>query len=339
MEDASLTRVSALLREADAVVIAASNGFDIADGYNQFACDQEFLRVFGDFHRAFGLTSILQGIAAQWPSRRARWAFLARLIAYGWQSYEPSSAMRALDALTREKPCFVITCNCNGRFERAGFDASALFETEGSFARLRCSAACSNECYDAAPYVERILEGAGEGTSDRRVSGGALGVAPGMSAQAEPQACGTFGAAGAIEVSEALIPHCSRCGAPLDIAVDDTGALAATSLFQRQQANFQAFLDTWGAKRILVLELGMGQRNLAIKRPLMTFAEGAPCASYAVINREPALLPRIPANRAASIAGDLGDALEALAARAGEGDASQAEGRAAHPSQSNAVRS
>lgn len=75
MEDADINRVRDLLEQADAVVVAASNGFDIADGYNQFACDDDFLRMFGDLHCAYGLTSILQGLMARWSSIEDRWRF------------------------------------------------------------------------------------------------------------------------------------------------------------------------------------------------------------------------------------------------------------------------
>lgn len=314
-----LDRVASMLRNADAVVVAASNGFDIADGYNQFACDREFLQVFGDFNQTFGLTSILQGLMAQWPSWQTRWAFLARLVEYGWQSYRPSPAMQALDALTRGKPRFVITCNCNGRFERAGFDANALFETEGSFVRLRCSAACSDECYDAVPFVERIVGQTEEGFAKvDRADVGRDAKTPGTARVHD-----SADAHGCIEVPEALIPRCPHCGAPLDVAVDDTGALARTAQFQKQQARFQSFLETHKNERILILELGMGQRNPAIKRPLMAFAEAAPNSSYVVINREPAILPAIPAARIASVEGDLSEALSALRELASEGPASQ----------------
>ena len=255
-----------LLRSADVVVIAASNGFDIADGYNQFTCDDEFLRVFGDLHRAYGLTSILQGLMAHWPSRELRWEFLARLIGYGYRDYEPSPVMRALDRLTAGVPRFVVTCNCNGRFVRAGFSPDALLETEGSYARLRCSAWCSGETY---PVEDVDLE-------------------------ALPA------------------PRCPRCGAPLDAAVDDTGQIARLEPFRAQTANLHAFLAEHEAERVCVLELGMGQRNRAIKAPLMAWAEAAPRVSYVVINREEPVLPSLPPERVAAVRGDLREVLLAL---------------------------
>ena len=154
MEQHELERVADILSAADAVVVAASNGFDIADGYNQFSCDKEFLRVFGDLHRACGLASILQGLMARWPSRQLRWEFISRLIAYGYRDYAPSPVMQALDQLTMHVPRFVVTCNCNSRFLRAGFSSEAILETEGSYARLRCAASCSDATYDALAYID-----------------------------------------------------------------------------------------------------------------------------------------------------------------------------------------
>ena len=109
MGQGGIRRVAEMLRDADAVVVAASNGFDIADGYNQFAADAEFMHLFGDFYRTYGLTSMLQGLMARWGSEEARWAFLTRLVDYGFRSYKPSPVMGTLDALTDGLPRFVIT--------------------------------------------------------------------------------------------------------------------------------------------------------------------------------------------------------------------------------------
>ena len=258
-------RAAHLLRSADAVVIAASNGFDIADGYNQFACDDEFLRVFGDLHRECGLTSILQGLMARWPSQELRWEFLSRLIAYGCRDYEPSPVMQALDRLTADVPRFVVTCNCNGRFERAGFSPDAILETEGSYARLCCTGSCTEETFDALSHL-----------------------------------------------GSTRTPRCPRCGAPLDVAVDDTGQIACLEPFRSQAANLHVFLAKHEAECSCVLELGVGQRNRAIKAPLMAWAEAAPRASYVVINREELVLPSLPPERVASVRGDLREVLLAL---------------------------
>lgn len=267
MHQTEIERLAEMLGQADVVVIAASNGFDIADGYNQFACDEAFLRAFGDLHRDYGLTSILQGLMARWPSARERWRFLARLIEYGYRAYTPSPVMRALDEATQGMPRFVVTCNCNSRFLKAGFSSDELLETEGSFARLRCTAFCSQETYDALRMI---------------------GIAAGD------------------------LPRCPRCGAVLDAAVDDTGRIGAFEPFAAQHARMRAFLDGHDSDRTLVLELGVGQGNRAIKAPLMAWAERTPKTRYVVVNRDEPVLPALPESRAVGIRGDLARVLADL---------------------------
>ena len=268
MDDMEIERLADMIERADAVVIAASNGFDIADGYNQFAYDDEFLRVFGDLHRAYGLTCILQGLMARWPGAEDRWRFLARLVDYGYRSYKPSDAMWALAAATEGMPRFVVTCNCNSRFLRAGMSADALFETEGSYARLRCSAGCTRETFDALEMLD---------------------------------------------AANGMPPCCPICGAPLDVAVDDTGHIVELEPFASQRARYRTFLEEHAGARTLVLELGVGQGNHAIKAPLMTWVESAPQATYAVVNRDVPVLPALPDERVLGIQGDLGPVLLALA--------------------------
>lgn len=266
MEQDEIGSAADMLSAADAVIVAASNGFDIADGYNQFSCDREFLRVFGDLHRACGITSIIQGLLIRWPDRGLRWKFISRLIAYGYRDYEPSPVMRALDQITTNAPRFVVTCNCNSHFERAGFSADTILETEGSYARLCCTAQCSKATYDALAYVD---------------------------------------------ADEA--PLCPRCGAPLDVAVDDIGRIARLEPFRSQAARLRAFLAQHVDERVCILELGVGQANRAIKAPFMSWAEQAQQASYIVVNREGAVLPALPLERKLALRGDLGEVLIDLA--------------------------
>ena len=56
------------LKEADAVLIGASNGLSIAEGLHLFADNGAFEELFGDFKRKYGLRCILLGMGARWPS-------------------------------------------------------------------------------------------------------------------------------------------------------------------------------------------------------------------------------------------------------------------------------
>lgn len=52
-------------READAILIGASNGLSITEGLHLFADNATFERLFGDFKQKYGLRCILQGMMAQ----------------------------------------------------------------------------------------------------------------------------------------------------------------------------------------------------------------------------------------------------------------------------------
>ena len=55
-------------READAILIGASNGLSITEGLRLFADNAAFDELFGDFKQKYGLRCILQGMMAGWPS-------------------------------------------------------------------------------------------------------------------------------------------------------------------------------------------------------------------------------------------------------------------------------
>ena len=65
-------------KEADAILIGASNGLSITEGLHLFADNAAFEGLFGDFKRKYGLQCILQGMMARWPSEEEKWAFWAR---------------------------------------------------------------------------------------------------------------------------------------------------------------------------------------------------------------------------------------------------------------------
>ena len=63
------------IKQADAVLIGASNGFSIAEGLHIFADDNTFEEVFGDFKRIYGIRNILMGLMVNWPSEECKWHF------------------------------------------------------------------------------------------------------------------------------------------------------------------------------------------------------------------------------------------------------------------------
>lgn len=130
MDMAKAIRVNQALSEADLVVIGASNGFDMAEGLNIFLGDDHFWEAYGDLARLDGVGCILQGLASPNADVRERWA--ARFLLREHTEYEPSPLMLELLRLTGHADTFVVTCNIDGHFVKAGFNEKCVLETEGS---------------------------------------------------------------------------------------------------------------------------------------------------------------------------------------------------------------
>lgn len=130
MEAVKAVRIRRALAEADLIVIGASNGLDMAEGLNLFCADAHFREAYGDLAQTDGIGCILQGLASPDANVRRRWA--ERFHQKEYLEYEPSPLMNGLRHLTEHADTFVVTCNIDGRFARAGFDENRVLETEGS---------------------------------------------------------------------------------------------------------------------------------------------------------------------------------------------------------------
>lgn len=130
MEAVKTARIGRVLAAADLIVIGASNGLDMAEGLNLFSADAHFREAYGDLAQADGIGCILQGLA--FPDANVRHLWAERFHQKEYLEYEPSPLMNGLRDLTEHADTFVITCNIDGHFARAGFNENRVLETEGS---------------------------------------------------------------------------------------------------------------------------------------------------------------------------------------------------------------
>ena len=143
-------------READAILIGASNGLSITEGLHLFADNATFERLFGDFKQKYGLRCILQGMMAGWPSEEEKWAFWARLIHRYCGQYQPTPVMNDLKAIVGEKDYFVVTSNGEGHFELCGFDPTKIYEIEGNWFTMQCARPCHDTLYSSLEVAEKL---------------------------------------------------------------------------------------------------------------------------------------------------------------------------------------
>lgn len=128
-----IDKAKELLDDADALLIGASNGLSIAEGYNIFADNEMFRRDFGEFRNRFGIRNVLDGLFFRYPTPADRHAFLSKLVKDWVIDYTPSEVMLNLKGIVGDKDYFIVTTNGDTHLEESGFRADKVFELEGTF--------------------------------------------------------------------------------------------------------------------------------------------------------------------------------------------------------------
>ncbi len=262
------------IKQADAILIGASNGFSISEGLHIFAGDKAFEEIFGDFKRKYGICNILTGLFFNWPSQEIKWAFLSRLIAHYSIGYTGSSNTEALKTIVHDKPYFFVTSNGENHFELAGFSPDRIWEIEGSWKEMQCERGCHDTLYLLFPLI------------------------PNMAASEKD-----------MKILSELVPRCPKCGGPMSIHSPQRHTVAADMKIQKR---FQDFIQKYHEKRIVILELGIGWKNQLIKAPLMRLAKQEPYAAYITLNKGEIYIPNEIAAKSYGLDGDMTEMLERL---------------------------
>ena len=266
------------INNADSILIGASNGLAISEGYNIFAEDSSFLEHFGDFRKKYGFHNIVQGAFYPYPSEEEKWAFFSRMYAYFLKNKEASPVMKNLYELVKDKDYFVATSNTDSHFTLAGFPSDRLFEIEGNSRYLQCSNGCHNRIYQGDEILSK------------------------MARNQENE-----------KVPSNLIPKCPECGGPMQVHVEvDRNFLKG----EEWQTSFQAykdFIENAYDKKLVLLELGVGARNQLIKAPFMNLTSLEENATYITLNKGRELyIPDVIADKSIGIDGDIAEVLEQL---------------------------
>ncbi|MDO5146053.1 MAG: NAD-dependent protein deacetylase, SIR2 family [Eubacteriales bacterium] len=271
--------IKAAIESADAILIGASNGLSISEGYHIFADNQWFRENFGDFRQRYGIHSVLEGVFYPYPSPQVKWAFYSRLIAKKCYQEEPGQMMKNLFHLVKDKDYFVITSNGEDHFAPAGFDRNRVFEIEGRMTLSTCSAHCCEDVYENKEDVLRM-------------------------AQAEKNGI----------VPENLLPRCPKCGAVLAVDVADGNEFFQRRKFQEKMQDYQRFVQKYHGKKLVILEFGVGWRNRMIKEPLMQLTAAEPEAVYITFNKGELYIPEAIVHKSIGVDGDIGEALASILA-------------------------
>lgn len=261
------------LKEADAVLVTASNGFSISEGLNLFANDERLRVVLGDYLcEKYQFTNLLTAMSHDFPSELDRWRVYARVAEYYVHNYHPGELMEKLKTLLEMKPSFIWTSNVDHHFPIAGFDNT--LEVEGNWQEGVCS---THPKEHGVVQIEDLFHQIYEKDQNDTLKGNDL-------------------------------PICDECGEPLVLNVPGP----AFQMNPEKIQLFEDFVENYQDKNLVVLELGIGPQNQMIKGPSMQLVAANPKAHFITINKGQLYIPDIISNRSVGFSASIIDAFNVL---------------------------
>ena len=213
-------RAAAKVRQAGALVVTAGAGMGVDSGLPDFRGDRGFWKAYPPYER-LGLSFVEAANPAHFDGDPSfGWGFYGHRTNL-YRGTVPHGGFGVLRSWAERLrlPCFVVTSNVDGQFQKAGFAADHILEVHGSIHHLQCTSPCSSDIW---PNEERL--DVDEATMRSR-----------------------------------QVPRCPRCGGvsrPNILMFGDSAWLDDRTAAQRDR--FEAFLSGMEERRLVVVELGAG---------------------------------------------------------------------------------
>lgn len=271
-----INRLNEALQSAEAIVIGAGAGLSTSAGFTYSG--KRFHENFHDFEAKYNFHDMYSGGFYPYGSFEEYWAYWSRYILINRYQNPPKPVYNKLFELVKDKNYFVITTNVDHCFQRAGFDKSRLFYTQGDYGLFQCSVPCHDKTYDNEQLVREMV--------------------------AEQKD---------MKIPTELIPHCPVCGKPMTMNLRADDKFVEDDGWHRACRNYEKFIHDNTGKRVLFLELGVGNNTpVIIKYPFWRFTNQNPKATYACINYGEAICPPQIEKRSICINNDVSKIFEML---------------------------
>ena len=287
---AQTDRLRAALAEADAVAVGAGAGLSTSAGYAY--AGERFRRYFFDFAKKYGIRDMYSGGFYSFDSPEEHWAWWSRCIYYNRYVRWPVPVYEAILRLVSGRDYFVITTNADHCFQRAGFDKTRLFYTQGDYGLWQCAKPCHKATYDNEETVMAMME--------------AQGFEKDAEGIFQPPEDGDL----KMRVPSDLVQLCPKCGSPMTMNLRCDSTFAEDEGWQKAAASYSRFIRQHENSKVLYLELGVGSNTPGIiKYPFWRMTAEHPDAVYACINKGEAFCPKEIAERSICLDADIGSAL------------------------------
>ena len=238
-----------LITDTDYVLIGAGAGLSAAAGLDY--AGEDFRREFREWINRYGITDLYSASFYPFETEEERWACWAKHILFARYRPEALPLYRQLFDIVKDKDYFVITTNVDGQFEKAGFGTDRIFATQGDYVYFQPASGNPKELYNNQDWINQVLPL----IKDCRIP-------------------------------TELIPH-TPDGKPvsMNLRCDDT--FVEDAHWHQQASRYQSFVEQASAKRLLLLEFGVGFNTPVIIRfPFERMAAGFPQTTLVRFNRD-----------------------------------------------------
>ena len=296
-----IARLKNELETAELIVVGAGAGLSTSAGLTYSG--ERFERYFFDFAKKYNIKDIYSGGFYPFPDAETRWAWWARHIYFNRYVDPPKPVYPNLLSLMDGKDYFVITTNVDHQFQRAGFDKTRLFYTQGDYGLFQVADGSVPETYDNEIWTMRAMEAQGF----VRDSNDVFQVPEDRSIR--------------MRIPTELIPTAPD-GAPVTMNLRSDDTFVEDAGWHGASAAYADFLKKCENRHVLYLELGVGMNTpVIIKYPFwqMTAANGK--AVYACLNYGEAYCPKQIETQAICLDGDIGEIVETIIKQVNPGSA------------------
>jgi len=290
-----MENIKSILQKADSILIGAGAGLSTSAGFTYSGV--RFKKYFADFEKKYSFHDMYSGGFTVFESLEENWAYWSRQIYLNRFVKAPLPAYEKLLELVKEKNYFVLTTNVDHCFQKAGFDKSRLFYTQGDYGLWQCSQPCHKKTYDNQLFVEKMIKEQGFVIQ----SDGGL----------ELPENGFEGIK--MTVPSELVPRCPVCRKPMtmNLRCDDT--FVEDEGWKRAASRYEDFLNKNKDGRIVFLELGVGGNTPGIiKYPFWKMTYANPKAVYVCINKGEAEVPGEIEKQSICVNNDIYEVLKSL---------------------------
>ena len=281
------------IETADAIVIGAGAGLSTSAGF--IYTGERFEKWFPDFIKKYGIRDMYSGGFYPYPSKEIFWAYWARYIYINRYLDPPKPVYEELLELVKDKDYFVITTNVDHCFQKAGFDKSRLFYTQGDYGLFQSMNPGNRKTYENEKWALQAMEAQGfvrdEGGRFELPENGNLRM----------------------DIPTELIPKCPDDGADMTMNLRSDDSFVEDNGWHKASAAYLDFLEKHEGMHMLFLEIGVGGNTpVIIKYPFWQMTNDNENAVYACLNYNEACCPRQIQKRSICIEGDSGAVIKAL---------------------------